>query len=168
MSSKTKIYVIKSKELIYTAFFVVIALILIILMVCMFLPKKDNQQASTDTLPTTPTPTQSNTDYTIPSLPNDTSASYTPGIYSTDIMLGGYYVNLSLTIDKDRIKSVELHNLTDAITTMYPLIEPAMEDIKNELLNTGGIKKLDYSDDNQYTYSILSDAINNLIDLASK
>ena len=46
MSSKTRLYVIKSKELIYTTLFVVVALVLVILMVCMFLPDKNNKKSS--------------------------------------------------------------------------------------------------------------------------
>ena len=202
MSSKTRLYVIKSKELIYTTLFVVVALVLVILMVCMFLPDKNNKKSSNKntsptisnmqsettsdiTSPTIPnvqsditSPTISNmqsetvTDITSPSVSNVQSEatsevfSYTPGIYSSDIILGGYYVNLSLTIDNDRIKSVELKNLTEAVSTMYPLIEPAMSDIEKELLSSGSIKKLSYSGDNQYTYSILADTVNSLLDQA--
>lgn len=178
MSSKTKIYVIKSKELIYTGLFVVVALILVILIACMLLQGKssktpDNTNTATPNQSSTDFDIPSDTDYTIPSVTDtnidaNTATTYTPGMYSTDIMLNGYYVTLSLTVDKDRIKAININNLTDAITTMYPLIEPALEDIKNELLNTNSIKKLDYSSDNQYTYSILSNAINSLIELASE
>lgn len=197
MSSKTRLYVIKSKELIYTTLFVVVALVLVILMVCMFLPDKNNKntnptipnvQSETVTDITSPTIPNVQSDITSPTIPNMQSEtvtditspsvsnvqsettsevfSYTPGIYSSDIILGGYYVNLSLTIDNDRIKSVELKNLTEAVSTMYPLIEPAMSDIEKELLSSGSIKKLSYSGDNQYTYSILADTVNSLLDQA--
>lgn len=190
MSSKTRLYVIKSKELIYTTLFVVVALVLVILMVCMFLPDKNNKKSSNkNTNPTIPNvQSETVTDITSPTIPNVQSEtvtditspsvsnvqsettsevfSYTPGIYSSDIILGGYYVNLSLTIDNDRIKSVELKNLTEAVSTMYPLIEPAMSDIEKELLSSGSIKKLSYSGDNQYTYSILADTVNSLLDQA--
>lgn len=185
MSSKTRLYVIKSKELIYTTLFVVVALVLVILMVCMFLPDKNNKntnptipnvQSETVTDITSPTipnvQSETVTDITSPSVSNVQSEttsevfSYTPGIYSSDIILGGYYVNLSLTIDNDRIKSVKLKNLTEAVSTMYPLIEPAMSDIEKELLSSGSIKKLSYSGDNQYTYSILADTVNSLLDQA--
>ena len=185
MSSKTRFYVIKSKELIYTTLFVVVALVLIILIVCMFLPdKKDNNTehsiSSTDitTSPdssleyiTEPVSVESTSEIpdntTIPNTDSSSqSVSYIPGIYQTDILIGGYYLNLSLTVDNDRIKSIELKNLTEAVTTMYPLIEPAMSDIEKELLNSGNIKKLSYTSDNQYTYSVLSDAINSLLSQA--
>ena len=174
MSSKTRLYVIKSKELIYTTLFVVVALVLVILMVCMFLPDKNNKKSSNkNTSPTIPNmQSETVTDITNPSVSNVQSEatsevfSYTTGIYSSDIILGGYYVNLSLTIDNDRIKSVELKNLTEAVSTMYPLIEPAMSDIEKELLSSGSIKKLSYSGDNQYTYSILADTVNSLLDQA--
>ena len=190
MSSKTRLYVIKSKELIYTTLFVVVALVLVILMVCMFLPDKNNKKSSNKNTNPIISNLQSETtsDITSPTIPNLQSEtvtdvtsppvsnlqsnttsevfSYTPGIYSSDIILGGYYVNLSLTIDNDRIKSVELKNLTEAVSTMYPLIEPAMSDIEKELLSSGSIKKLSYSGDNQYTYSVLADTVNSLLDQA--
>lgn len=190
MSSKTRLYVIKSKELLYTTLFVVVALVLVILIVCMLLPDKNDKKSSNEninpstsnlqsetvtdiTSPTIPNlQSETVTDITNPTIPNlqsettSETLSYTPGIYSSDIILGGYYVNLSLTIDNDHIKSVELKNLTEAVSTMYPLIEPAMSDIEKELLSSGSIKKLSYSGDNQYTYSVLADTVNNLLDQA--
>lgn len=40
MSSKTKIVVVHMKELIYTAIFILLAIVLILLLISMFTPKK--------------------------------------------------------------------------------------------------------------------------------
>lgn len=42
MSEKTKIVVIRMKELLYTVIFTVLIIILVIVLVCMFLPKSEN------------------------------------------------------------------------------------------------------------------------------
>ena len=47
MSSKTKIIVLKMKEIIYTALFIGFAIVLIMLFLFMFRPKKDNISGST-------------------------------------------------------------------------------------------------------------------------
>ena len=43
MSSKTKIIVLKSKELIYTGIFIVLGILLILLLWYMFSPKEDEK-----------------------------------------------------------------------------------------------------------------------------
>ena len=48
MSSKTKIVVLKSKELIYTAIFVILGILLVSLLIYMFSPSKDNRKDKTD------------------------------------------------------------------------------------------------------------------------
>ena len=47
MSSKTKIIVLRMKEIIYTALFIGFAIVLIMLFLFMFRPKKDNISGST-------------------------------------------------------------------------------------------------------------------------
>lgn len=54
MSSKTKIIVLKSKELIYTGIFIVLGILLILLLWYMFSPKEDEKD-TTDTIIPKPT-----------------------------------------------------------------------------------------------------------------
>ena len=52
MSAKTKIIVLRMKELIYTGIFIVLGLLLIILLIVVFSPKKREEAASPTQEPT--------------------------------------------------------------------------------------------------------------------
>ena len=76
MSSKTKIIVLRMKEIIYTALFIGFAIVLIMLFLFMFRPKKDNISRSTADQ------TAENASSAAPA-----SATYVPGLYSSSIVL---------------------------------------------------------------------------------
>ena len=97
MSSKTKIVVLRMKEIIYTAIFVGLAILLITLCFIMFRPGKDNVSVSAE------------------------PAGYLPGVYSAALTLGSEDVNVKVTVDKNRITSIDLVPLSEAVTTMYPV-----------------------------------------------
>ena len=104
MSSRTKIVVLHLKELLYTGIFVVLGVLFIVLLVIMFLP--DKKQETSDIV-------QEN--------------AYIPGIYTTSIQLGGSTVDIEVVVDENHINSLRLNTLDEAVTTMYPLIEPSFD-----------------------------------------
>ena len=113
MSAKTKIVVLHMKELIYTGIFAVLGILFIVLLVMMFLPDGEESPGSS------PEP-----DVT------ETSASlYIPGIYTTELVLGSQSIDVEVIVDKDSITSIRMVNLNDAVTTMYPLLEPTFDAI---------------------------------------
>ena len=99
MSSKTKIVVLRMKEVIYTGIFIGLALLLLILCFIMFRPAK--KEASTS------------------------SGLYIPGLYSASLTLGNEQVNVEVTVDSDQILDVSLVHLNEAVSTMYPLMQPS-------------------------------------------
>ena len=113
MSSKTKIIVLRMKEIIYTALFIGFAIVLIMLFLFMFRPKKDNishdapDQASESSSQAAPA-----------------SVTYVPGLYSSPIVLGSENVNVEVAVDHTGIRSVSLVPLSDSVETMYPLMDP--------------------------------------------
>ena len=82
MSSKTKIVVLRMKEIIYTGIFVGLAILLVTLCLIMFRPKKDTAGSE--------------------------AASYIPGVYSASLNLGNQDVNVQVAVDANRISSVSL------------------------------------------------------------
>ena len=137
MSSKTKIVVFHMKELIYTGIFIVLGILFIILLTIMFLPdKKDQKDTGTDT-----------------------AGIYTPGVYSTTLVLGDQTIDVEVMVNADNIQSVQLKNLNDAITTMYPLMSNSINDISNQIVNSQSLENITYTEDCRYTYIILLDAI---------
>ncbi|MCM1252005.1 MAG: hypothetical protein NC321_04225 [Clostridium sp.] len=140
MSSKTKIVVLHVKELIYTGIFAVLGILLIILLIIMFLPKDEKKES-------VPTMTQTSTN------------SYIPGIYTTSLILNDNVVEIEVTVDEKNINSIRLVNLDEAVTTMYPLIQPSFEDLANQIITNQSLDGITYSDDSKYTSMILLNAI---------
>lgn len=140
MSSKTKIVVLHVKELIYTGIFAVLGILFIILLIIMFLPKNDKESAVS-----TMTQTATNT--------------YVPGTYTTSLILNDNVVEIEVTVDEKNINSIRLVNLDEAVTTMYPLIQPSFEDLANQIIENQSLEGITYSDDSKYTSMILLNAI---------
>ena len=142
MSAKTKIVVLRMKELIYTGIFVALGILLIILLIIMFLPGKDTPSSSSQPSGTTNQDTSlDNTTSTSQSANTGTPASstdvtttstttaYIPGIYTTELILNDQAINVEVIVDQSSITSVRLVNLSETITTMYPLLEPTFQTI---------------------------------------
>lgn len=141
--SKTKIVVIQLKEIIYTAIFVALGILLILLLVFMFLGK---DKGATQT---------------------SASQKYTAGVYQASIELNDNVLNLKVVVDQDRVKSLELINLDEAITTMFPLVEPGLSKIESQLVSGTDIDSIQLSNDSKYTQTILIDAIKATLEKAS-
>ena len=77
MSAKTKIVVVKAKELIYTALFVCLGIILILLLIFMFAPEEKSTKTS--------------------------AGVYTPGVYTSTIALGDNTLDVAVSVDADHL-----------------------------------------------------------------
>lgn len=140
MSSKTKIIVLKSKELIYTGIFIVLGILLILLLWYMFSPKEDEKD-TTDT-----------------SISTETFATYQPGVYTSQLNLGGTTLELQTTIDKHAVTHIEVSNTNETVTAMYPLLTPSADAINEQLQITGDLDSVTYASDNQYTTLLILEA----------
>lgn len=141
MSAKTKIVVLHMKELIYTLIFVGLGILLVILLLFMFLPReKDGESVET--------------------------MQYVAGVYSSSILCGDSTVDVQVIVDENRIQSVSMVNLDETVTTMYPLMEPALENIADQVIEKQTTEGITYSAENQYTSIVLLNAIENAVSKA--
>lgn len=157
MSAKTKIVVLRMKELIYTGIFAVLGIVLVVMLVMMFTSKGDDASAQ-DTPTETPT-----TD----SVTTSSDALYIPGIYTTELVLGGESVDVEVIVDKDSITSIRMVNLNEAVTTMYPLLQPTLESICSQVYETQSLEDITYTADSKYTSLVLLEAIKSSLDKAA-
>lgn len=141
MGTQTKIVVIKAKEIIYTGIFLVLGILLIVLLINMFGKGKESK--------------------------TETTSKYVPGVYSSTITLGENTLNVAVTVDEDTVSGVSIENLDETVTTMYPLLEPALNEINNQISVVDSVDDITYSKENQYTYIILNQAIKNALEQAS-
>lgn len=137
MSGKTKIVVLKLKELICAGIFLVLGILAIIFLAITFSDKEN------DTAP----------------LPQDSSAIYVPGTYTTAMVLNGSHVELAVTVDETAILSIELTNMDETVSVMYPLMEPALEELALQIIEKQSMEGIQYSSDNLYTSTVLLNAI---------
>ncbi len=133
--AKTKIVVIQLKEIIYTVIFAALGILLILLLIFMFRPNKDDKAASTET------------------------DLYTAGVYTSSISLNDTALNLEVVVDKNHINKVSIKNIDEAITTMFPLLDPSLEAIATQLYNDVPLDQLELLEDKKYTQQLLIEAI---------
>ena len=131
MSSKTKIVVLRMKEIIYTAIFIGLAIFLILLFFFMFRSEKE-----------APAPTAESV----------SPAVYAPGVYSASLSLGRQNVNVE-------VAAVTLVPLSDSVAAMYPLIQPSMDALSAQILESQSLEGLEYPAGSQYTSMALMNAI---------
>ena len=76
MSAKTRIVVLHMKEVIYTAIFVGLGIVLVILLLFMFLPKKQKGDA-------------------------EPTMQYTAGVYTSSVMMGSQSADVQVIVDEN-------------------------------------------------------------------
>lgn len=140
MSSKTRIVVLHMKEIIYTAIFAVLAIILITLLACMFFPR--NNTVTSD------------------------EPKYNPGVYTSEVTLNNTALEVEVTVDESHINSIRFSNLDETVTTMYPLIQPTIEDIAEQVYDKQSLEDIEYSQENPYTSQIIIGAIDDALEKA--
>ena len=94
-------------------------------------------------------------------------ARYTPGLYHSDIQLSEYTLNLELAVDRDCIKSVNITNLDEEILSMYPLIEPSLQAVSEQLIGGVAIDAVTISEDSKFTQMMLIEAIGSMLEKAT-
>ncbi len=93
-----------------------------------------------------------------------TQHTYTPGVYTASVALDGNPVDVQVTVDKHNINCIELVQVSDAVTTMYPLIETNFNDIATRVIENGSTLNITVGSDNKYTSSLLLNAIQKALD----
>ena len=130
------------KEVIYTAIFLVLLIILGILVFFMFGSGKSSQVSSMGT------------------------SRYTPGIYRSSLSLNNNTFDVEVTVDADRISSIHLTNLSETTAAMFPLIEPALDSLASQIYSSQSLENLDYPSDQKYTSAMLIEAIRKAVEKA--
>ena len=92
---------------------------------------------------------------------------YIPGIYTTELVLGSQTIDVEVIVDKASISSIRMVNLNDAVTTMYPLLEPTFDSICSQVYELQTLEGVTYSSDSKYTSLVLLEAIQNSLDKAT-
>ena len=85
---------------------------------------------------------------------------YVAGVYTSSTL------DVQVIVDENRINSISLVNLNETVTTMYPLVEPALEEVSDQIIKTQSVENISYQADNQYTTVMLLNAVENALEKA--
>ena len=96
------------KELIYTAIFAGLGVLLIILLWWMFSSENGTKEEAKETL-------------------------YVPGVYASSIQFNDSAFEVEVIVDENHINHISFVNLEDSVAAMYPLMEPALESISAQI-----------------------------------
>ena len=143
MSSKTKIVVLHMKEVIYTGIFVVLAIVLAVVLFMMFGKSRDADTASA-------------------------KAVYHAGVYASPITLNDNTFDVEVTVDENHINAISLVNLRETTPAMYPLMQPALDALSEQICQTQSTENITYTEENKYTSMMLLDAIEKALEKARK
>ena len=163
MSANTKIVVLRRKELLYTGIFAALGVLFVILLLMLLLPGK---AADTSGAPDSPDSTAetvmpdnvadlgripqsaqtedvstgavADTDAVLDNAsgPVGTANTYIPGIYTTELILGSETVNVEVIVNDHAITSLSLADPDETLTTMYPLLQPTMDSLSEQICET--------------------------------
>lgn len=133
MSSKTKIVVLHMKEIIYTAIFLILGLILAGILFFMFCSGGQKEKET---------------------------GAYIPGIYTSSVTLNNTELLVEVAVNDDaQISSVRLSNLDDTVLAMYPLLSPAIESLSDQICSTQSLEDIALPEENPYTSKLLLNAV---------
>ena len=189
MSANTKIVVLRRKELLYTGIFAALGVLFVILLLMLLLPGKDADTSSgapdsPDSTAETAMPdnvadlgrssqfsdaedasTGAVLDNASGAVLDSTSGTvsagntYIPGIYTTELILGSETANVEVIVSDHAITSVSLADPSETLTTMYPLLEPTMESLNDQLCEMQDPSQVTYSAETRYTSLVLLEAV---------
>lgn len=174
MSANTKIVVLRRKELLYTGIFAALGVLFVILLLMLLLPGKDADTSSgapdsPDSTAETAMPDNvadlgrssqfSDAEDVSTGAVADADNTYIPGIYTTELILGSETANVEVIVNDHAITSVSLADPSETLTTMYPLLEPTMESLNDQLCEMQDPSQVTYSAETRYTSLVLLEAV---------
>ena len=134
MSSKTRIIVLHMKEIIYTAVFLALAVVLAVVLFFMFGPGKNASHTAGE------------------------KSRYKPGVYTSSITF-----DVEVTVNADRIKAIRLVNLNETTKASYPLMEPVLDSLASQIYSSQSLEDIQYAGDRKYTSQVLLSAITDAV-----
>ena len=175
MSANTKIVVLRRKELLYTGIFAALGVLFLILLLMLLMPDKDADASgvpdSPDNTAETAVPDNvadlgrssqfSDAEDASTGAVADISVAntYIPGIYTTELILGNETVNVEVIVNDHAITSLSLAGTDETLTTMYPLLQPTMDSLSEQICETQDLSQVTYSSETRYTSLVLLEAI---------
>ena len=85
--------------------------------------------------------------------------SYTPGVYTSSFAINNTNLEVEVSVDRTHINGIRFTNLNESVAAMYPLMQPTIESLTEQICKSQSLESIDYSDENAYTSKIILKAI---------
>ena len=135
----TKFVVVKAKELVKTAVFAVLGVIIIVGLITFFLHMGDDEN----------------------------TGMYRDGTYYGEMETGGEITEIAVEIRNGEIADVSVEETTEAVAVFYPLLETAVEEVGREVVATQSLTA-EVSSENAYSAQLVLDAVAECLEKAKR
>ncbi len=135
----TKFVVVKARELIKTAVFAVLGVVILVGLITFFLHLGED----TD------------------------SGSYRDGTYYSEMMMGEETAQIVVTVEDGKISAVEMGESSEAAAVFYPLLETALEEVSREVVEKQSLT-IEVSPQNVHSAQLLLNAVAEGLEQAKK
>lgn len=127
----TKFVVVKMRELLKTAVFAVLGVIILVGLITFFL----RMGAGEDT------------------------GQYKDGTYEAAVQLGTEQALVSVEIQDGKIAQVQMQEIAESVAVMYPMVESTMDEIAAQVVQNQSATQVDVSSQQTYSAQVLLDAV---------
>lgn len=86
-------------------------------------------------------------------------SKYMPGNYMSAITLNNQTMYMNVTVDDKRIIDISLDSMDETVAVMYALMQPALDNISQQIYEKQSLDDITYDEANQYTSKVLLNAI---------
>jgi len=135
----TKFVVVKAKELMKTAVFAVLGVIIIVGLITFFLHMGDDEN----------------------------TGMYRDGTYYGEMETGGEVTEIAVVIKNGEIADVSVEETTEAVAVFYPLLETAVEEVGQRIVESQSLTA-EVSPENAYSAQLVLDAVAECLEKAKK
>ena len=135
----TKFVVVKAKELIRTAIFAVLGVIIIVGLITFFLHMGAEES----------------------------TGMYRDGTYYGEVAAGGEVTEIAVEVEDGRIADISMQETSEAVAVFYPLLETAVEEVGKEVVATQSLV-VEVSPQNVHTAQLVLDAVAECLEKAEK
>ena len=76
-------------------------------------------------------------------------------------------LEVEVAVTDSEISSIRFSNLDETVTTMFPLVQPALEDIADQICRTQSLENISFPEEAPYTSQLILNAVTQAVEKAT-
>ena len=162
----TKIFVLQMRQIRKILLIAAVALAALLIVLFLF-GGRPAQNPATPTAPAPAAPVSPNRQQAPPARGETPIGSFVPGTYYSEIALSNSTILVSVEVSESAILSIGISDPYEAQEVFYPLMQPAMDSISQQIIQTQSLD-VQVSTETPYTQEILISAIRSALEAAQR